>query len=152
MAGQEADQKVAERLDEALRKDQEVGPGPEPVKQPENPVGPEPQDPRLTALDNKHAEDLHKLDDYTKRMEEGLKSRYEGSPDLDGYLKRFSEMAEKQRESRLSEQAAERLQLQGQVFAEQQRTVNQQQQIKAPVPPPPMPPPPPPPPIPPPTR
>ena len=110
-------------------------------------AGPYPvQDPRLTALDLKHAEDLHKLDATTKRMEEGLKSRYEGSPDLDGYLKSFGEMAEKQRESRLSEHAAERQQLLREVGADQQRMVNQQQQFTVPVPPPPMPPPPPPPP------
>lgn len=100
-------------------------------------AGPYPvQDPRLTALDLKHAGDLHKLDDYTKRMEEGLKSRYEGSADLDGYLKSFGEMAEKQRESRLIEQAAERQQLRQEVYADQQRTVNQQQQYTVPVPPP----------------
>ena len=113
-------------------------------------AGPYPvQDPRLTALDLKHAEDLHQLDNYAKEMEKGLKSRYEGSPDLDGYLKSFGETAEKQRESRLSEQAAERQQLRQEVYADQQRMINQQQQSTVPVPPPPMPPPPP---IPPPTR
>jgi hypothetical protein len=136
---QGADQKVAERLDEALRKDQEIRPRSDPVIQAEIRPGLEPQDPRLTALDLKHAEDLHKLDDTTRRMEEGLKSRYEGSPDLDGYLKSFGEMAAKQRESRLSEQAAERQQLRQEVYADQQRTVNQQQQYTVPVPPPPSP-------------
>lgn len=136
---QEADQNVAERLDEALRKDQEIRPGPDPVIQviqAEIRPGLEPQDPRLTAMDLRHAEQLHHLDTTTQQREAELITRHQGDPALQGHVDHLHSAAATYRESLVKEQAAERQQLRQEVYADQQRTVNQQQQFTVPVPPP----------------
>jgi hypothetical protein len=125
---QEADQKVADRLGQDLRKDQEIRSGLEPVKQPENPAGPKPEDPRLAALDKEHRERLHHVDETAKQHEAGLTARHQGDPALEGLLQDQQKRAEAYRESVVKEQATQRKQL--------------EQQITSPVPPPPIPPPP----------
>jgi hypothetical protein len=144
----EVEKELAEELKRKDELDERVNQPPDPVNQAEIRPGLEPQDPRLTAMDRRHEEQLRNVDVTTQRSEADLRARHQGDPALDGLVETLHSGAATYRESLVKEQAAERQQLRQEVYAEQQRTVNQQQQITAPVPPPPVPPPP----VPPPTR
>jgi hypothetical protein len=138
-----------DELDEATRE------APDPVNQAEVRPGPDPkdldgpstgetvvqagpytvEDPKLTALDVTHAKQLHDHDTMTQQREAQLTERYADNPALEGHLEKFHSAAEASLNSLVHKQAAERVELQKEVFAEQQHTLNQQQ-ITVGVPPP----------------
>lgn len=93
------------------------------------------EDPKLVALDVTHAKQLHDHDTMTQQREAQLTERYAGNPALEGHLEKFHSAAGASLDSLVHKQAAERVQVQKEVFAEQQHTLNQQQ-ITVGVPPP----------------
>jgi hypothetical protein len=100
---------------------------------------PTPPDPRLAALDEKHAKALSDYDEMIGKRQEQLAERHQGSSELSSHLAGFQSAAAQGREQILNEQAAERQQVQREVAAGRQQAVDIQP------PPPPAPPPPPPP-------
>jgi hypothetical protein len=140
---QEADQKVADRLDEALRKDQEFRQQEQADKaaleQPAQEQNKEEQvqDPRLAAQAIDHKEKLEKFDkDIADRLAT-LEKNHVGDPALPGLCEKFNSAAADARTKMVDQQTAERTQLQDQVFAERQNPI-QPAQPPRPAPPPPV--------------
>jgi len=139
---QEADQKVADRLDEALRRDREFQqeqadkaalekPAQEQQKQEQV------EDPRLAAQAIDHKESLAKFDKDNAERLKSLEGNHVGDPALPSLREKFNSVAADARTKLVDQQAAERTQLQSQVFAERQNPI-QPAQPPRPAPPPPV--------------